>query len=125
MRPIIAVLLLALFSSALVRPVLSYVEYWANQDFIADVLCINKDKPQMQCNGQCHLSAQLEKATDSEESDAQNTPSTRSIAELFPVTLDSSTALVPRSATLQLFPGYTIAPSERAVRVLTPPPERC
>lgn len=30
-----------------------------NQDYIAKVLCINKDKPELDCKGKCHLKKQL------------------------------------------------------------------
>jgi hypothetical protein len=46
---------------AMLRPVQPYVEYVLNQEYIAEFLCINKDKPQLQCNGKCHLVKELEK----------------------------------------------------------------
>lgn len=45
----------------MLRPVQPYVEYILNQDYIAEVLCINKGKPELQCNGKCHLVKQIEK----------------------------------------------------------------
>ncbi len=44
----------------MLRPVQPYMEYLLNQDYIAEFLCINKDKPKLQCNGKCHLAKQLE-----------------------------------------------------------------
>lgn len=38
-----------------------------NQDFIAEVLCINREKPMTMCNGKCYLSEQLKKAEEQEE----------------------------------------------------------
>lgn len=37
------------------------VDYVVNYDYIVNVLCENKDKPEMQCNGKCHLSKELAK----------------------------------------------------------------
>lgn len=37
------------------------VEYFLNQGYIKEVLCINKNKPQLQCNGKCYLTKQLKK----------------------------------------------------------------
>lgn len=34
--------------------------YFINQTEIAELFCINKDKPQLQCDGKCHLATQLE-----------------------------------------------------------------
>lgn len=46
---------------AMLRPIKPYVEYVLNQDYIAEFLCINKDKPKLQCNGKCHLVKEIEK----------------------------------------------------------------
>lgn len=46
--------------------------YVLNKDYIAEVLCINKDVPELACEGKCHLKEQLDKETEKEE-----TPSTR------------------------------------------------
>ncbi|WP_203256028.1 hypothetical protein [Hyunsoonleella ulvae] len=51
---------------AMLRPVQPYVEYIINQDYIAEFLCINKDKPEIQCNGKCHLVKQIEKQKEQE-----------------------------------------------------------
>jgi hypothetical protein len=32
-----------------------------NYDYISKVLCINKDKPELKCNGKCHLMKELAK----------------------------------------------------------------
>lgn len=34
--------------------------YLVRQDFIAEHLCVNRDKPEMDCHGKCHLRKQLE-----------------------------------------------------------------
>ncbi|SEC31409.1 hypothetical protein SAMN04489761_2652 [Tenacibaculum sp. MAR_2009_124] len=45
----------------MLRPIGPYVEYVINYDYIAKVLCINKDKPEMSCNGKCQLMDKLQK----------------------------------------------------------------
>lgn len=52
----------------MLRPVQPYVEYVLNQDYIAEFLCINKDKPELQCNGKCHLVKEIEKQQENEPS---------------------------------------------------------
>ncbi|MBC8644541.1 hypothetical protein H9W95_12115 [Flavobacterium lindanitolerans] len=42
---------------------LPVIEYAINYDYIATVLCINKDKPEMKCNGKCHLMKELAKSS--------------------------------------------------------------
>lgn len=41
--------------------------YQLNKEYIARVLCINKDNPRLQCHGKCHLKKQLQKAEDHEK----------------------------------------------------------
>lgn len=49
------------------KPVLPVLEYVVNYEYISKVLCINRDKPKMQCNGKCHLMQELAKASDAEK----------------------------------------------------------
>lgn len=37
-----------------------FVEYYINFDYITEVLCINKDKPQTSCQGTCYLKDQIQ-----------------------------------------------------------------
>ncbi|WP_431123365.1 hypothetical protein [Flagellimonas flava] len=53
--------------SMMVRPLWPVVEYVANYDYIVTVLCENKEKPQLQCNGKCYLAKQLEKSAEQDE----------------------------------------------------------
>ncbi len=36
--------------------------YQVNQDYVAEELCENTDKPELECNGKCYLMKQLAKA---------------------------------------------------------------
>ena len=49
---------------AMLRPIAPFVEYAINYDYISKVLCINKDKPELACNGKCQLMKKLEKQQD-------------------------------------------------------------
>lgn len=42
------------------------IDFKVNQDFIAEVLCINKNKPELQCNGKCHLASQIKQQQEKE-----------------------------------------------------------
>lgn len=62
-------LLLAQFSRVFV-----YAGFELNEQYIATVLCENKDKPQLHCNGKCYLAKKLKQAEEKEkkqERDAQ------------------------------------------------------
>jgi len=43
------------------------INYFINQTEIAELFCINKDKPQLECNGKCHLATQIDKVETEEE----------------------------------------------------------
>ena len=45
----------------MLRPLQPIVYYELNQDYIAEFLCINKDKPEMHCNGKCYLKKEIKK----------------------------------------------------------------
>jgi len=60
----------------LLKPVFPVVEYVVNYDYVSKVLCENKDKPQLKCNGKCHLMKELAKQAESEkpiQNDKKNT----------------------------------------------------
>ncbi len=44
------------------------MDYWVNYDYIANELCENKAKPEMHCDGKCHLKKELAKAVEDEKS---------------------------------------------------------
>ncbi|ASW75013.1 hypothetical protein IQ37_00075 [Chryseobacterium piperi] len=48
------------------RPLIPIMEYVANYNYIVETLCINKDKPEIHCNGKCYLSKELAKTNDTE-----------------------------------------------------------
>lgn len=51
----------------LVKPLWPVAEYVVNYDYISTVLCENKEKPQLQCNGKCYLAKQLKKSAEQGE----------------------------------------------------------
>ncbi|MGG5506887.1 MULTISPECIES: hypothetical protein [unclassified Myroides] len=48
------------------KPVLPVVEYVVLYDYIKNELCVNKDKPELACNGKCHLTKELANASDTD-----------------------------------------------------------
>lgn len=57
---VIVHLFLNLYLLALVGPVLPVLDYLINYDYIANELCINKNKPVLACNGKCYLEKTVE-----------------------------------------------------------------
>ncbi len=48
---------------------LIHLDYELRKDFIAEVLCINKDKPQLSCHGKCYLKKEMTKALHQQSDD--------------------------------------------------------
>jgi len=42
-------------------------DYIINYDYITKVLCVNKAKPMMHCNGKCHLMKELAKTAEQDK----------------------------------------------------------
>lgn len=53
---LLSVMLVYTFSQTVI-----VTDYLINIEYITKVFCINKEKPQMKCNGKCHLTKQLQK----------------------------------------------------------------
>lgn len=65
------VLILAISVLALhIRLSVQVLAFEINQDYIARVLCINQDKPEVHCGGSCHLDSLM----DAHEEQKQETP---------------------------------------------------
>ena len=64
-----ACLLLLLYLLSPLRVFQPFLTYQVNYEYISKVLCVNKDKPKLECNGKCHLKKELKKQT---ESDSEN-----------------------------------------------------
>ena len=50
------------------RPLIPLAEYAVNYDYIVNTLCVNKNKPELHCNGKCYLGKELAKANNETES---------------------------------------------------------
>lgn len=59
-KKILTYLFTLLYLTAMVKPVLPVLDYVINQDYIAEVLCINKDKPMLNCDGKCYLAQMIQ-----------------------------------------------------------------
>ncbi|CAM2785920.1 hypothetical protein [Flavobacterium frigoris] len=57
------IIILVLF----LKPIFPVIDYAVNYDYISKVLCINKDKPELKCNGKCHLMKELAKASEDDK----------------------------------------------------------
>lgn len=63
MKKIAFIIVLFLF----LKPLFPVLEYAVNYEYISKVLCVNKAKPILHCNGKCHLMKELAKAQEGEK----------------------------------------------------------
>ena len=63
MKSIPALILLIALLAQFANRYIVMLNYELNKDFIAKVLCVNRDKPMSGCNGKCFLKKQLEKSS--------------------------------------------------------------
>jgi hypothetical protein len=71
-KKLVIIIALALF----LKPILPVLDYVINYEYISNVLCENKAKPKLECNGKCHLMKELAKSSEVEKplsSDKKNT----------------------------------------------------
>ncbi|MEO1010434.1 MAG: hypothetical protein AAFX53_03960 [Bacteroidota bacterium] len=64
----------------MLRPVLPLFEYVVNQDYIAEFLCVNKEKVELECNGKCYL---MQRVKEQQDKKKQNLP--RIAMEEYPI----------------------------------------
>ncbi len=55
------------------RPLVPLVEYAVNYEYISQVLCINKNNPDLHCNGKCYVSKEIAKTHDTDPSPVNKT----------------------------------------------------
>lgn len=67
------------------KPIIPVVEYVVNYNYISKVLCENKAKPQLKCNGKCHLMKELAKEAESQKpsSNDKKTTTVQEVEVLF------------------------------------------
>jgi hypothetical protein len=59
--------------------------FFANRNYVAQQLCVNKKKPVLKCNGKCYLSKKLKESN--EENEQQPSPSIKQWQETSPCIL--------------------------------------
>jgi hypothetical protein len=68
-----AIFFLIIIAATSFNKVVVLADYMLNKKYIATVLCENKAKPMMHCNGKCHLRKQLQKEEEQQKKEGQST----------------------------------------------------
>lgn len=59
--------LLILYAAVVFRPLWPCIDYVVHQEYFAEVLCINKDRPELNCDGKCVLMQKIQAAQQAEQ----------------------------------------------------------
>lgn len=80
-------LLIYLLVTAVLLPSISswgtLAYYHLNKDYIARVLCENRDKPQLHCDGKCYLAKQLKAQQDRQDKETTERVQNTALIQLF------------------------------------------
>lgn len=66
-RRLLIIFLLPLYALTAVQTVVPFLGYALNYRYIAENLCENRDKPQLHCNGKCHVAKEVQEQSDTEK----------------------------------------------------------
>jgi len=99
----LSIVFTTLYLVAMLKPVEPILEYCFNYNYIVEVLCVNKDKPRLNCNGKCYLMKQLQK-----QSSENSTKKSQSIQlENYPIGfIEIAEIIQPRQFNFTLKPTY-------------------
>jgi hypothetical protein len=123
MRSLVSYILLVAILMPLASSWGTIAYYQLNKDYIARVLCENRDRPELHCNGQCYLAKRLKAQQDKQDKETtervQHTPS----IQLF---IESVTAFTFAPGISQLAPAnlftYLAACTSQPLNGLFRPP---
>lgn len=74
MTRLYAIVLLSVFMFHIVLPLLPWMEYYIDYEYIVENLCEQKDEAVNTCNGNCHLAKEIKKAAPETDQNDQETP---------------------------------------------------
>jgi len=99
----LSIVFITLYLVAMLKPVEPILEYCFNYNYIVEVLCVNKDKPRLNCNGKCYLMKQLQKQSN------ENSPKKAQSIQLenYPIGfIEIAEIIQPQQFSFKLKPTY-------------------
>lgn len=123
MKKITRLLLALLYTALVMKPFAPYVEYTVLKDYISEVLCINQDRPELNCQGKCYLNKQVNKANDVDPQSNQ-TPKPQKDIKLLSILVSCITGIEPAKNKLILFSQNLHFITDFYSDIPTPPPKK-
>ncbi len=82
-RILFSILLFATFAVRPVMEISTVLYYQLNIDYIVDKYCVNKERPQLNCNGKCYLMSQIKTESQPSKENSDTIIITESFIPLF------------------------------------------
>jgi hypothetical protein len=83
MRPLLTYLLLVAVLLPSISPWGTIAYYHLNRDYIARVLCENRSRPELHCDGQCYLAKKLKSQQDRQDKETTERVYNTPVVQLF------------------------------------------
>ncbi|WP_229201787.1 hypothetical protein [Arsenicibacter rosenii] len=95
MRQLVIYMLLVAVLLPVISPWGTIAYYQLNKDYIARVLCENRDKPQLHCDGKCYLAKRLKEQQDKQDKETAERVQKLPVVQLFSDALTTFVFQVP------------------------------
>lgn len=116
-----AIILLATLISSNFSRFFVYAGFEMNHKYIAENLCINKNRPWLHCNGKCYFLKKIKQAEENEKKQQREDQKSRN-QEALPVTQYVSMLVFEESGKKITYPrAVTPHPVKRSYAILLPP----
>jgi len=123
-QPIAILLLLIFFSGIGIKSIVTF-HYFFNKAEIIELFCVNKEKPQLQCKGKCHLAQELKEVEQENEAQPYLPVQTNLNVELIFILEDINIKLHATNSLIKKHTPYLIeTPTDQFFSIVTPPPQQ-
>lgn len=125
MKKIATYLFLTLYVSVLLRPAIPFIAYNLQYEYIVEVLCINRASPELNCNGSCYLTKDIQKTQLADSEEGQITLSILDLGN-FPLAFQDTKPYLPILLKPYKAPdyfAYTIGKTSSYSNEIVHPPE--
>lgn len=95
LKQFVSIILFSLLALQSFYPLAIFSYYYGNKDYIANVLCENKSKPALHCNGKCFLKKQLKKAEKQQHEDKASLKEIQALVYLVTATFINDQQNIP------------------------------
>jgi hypothetical protein len=121
MRSFIVSLLLFSITLPTISPWGTIAYFHLNRDYIAKVLCENRQRPELKCNGNCYLAKKLKQQEETQDKETTSQVQNLPVIQLFSQAailfkFDPDVFLIQENSGFYFRPAFYISPISRLLR---------